>query len=53
MTDRPEDDERAREERRERLLERMEPGPVTLDREPVGGPIPQPTEEELREAGLI
>ncbi|MBB2941953.1 hypothetical protein FB565_001657 [Actinoplanes lutulentus] len=55
MTDRPDrpaNDERERELRRERLFERMDPGPVTIDREPVGGPIPQLTDEELREAGL-
>jgi hypothetical protein len=39
-------------ERHERMLERMEPGEVTIDREPVGGPIPQLTDEELRELGL-
>jgi hypothetical protein len=52
VTDRPEDQQQ-RDQRRERLLERMDPGPVTLDREPVGGPIPQLTDEELRDLGLM
>ena len=53
MTDRPDkDDATEREARRERLAERMNPGPVTILREPVGGPIPKYTPEELREPGI-
>ncbi|MCY1141373.1 hypothetical protein OWR29_25525 [Actinoplanes sp. Pm04-4] len=54
MTDLPEQpvDASARGQQRERFYERMEPGEVTIDREPVGGPVPQLTPEELRDLGI-